>query len=244
MIFSLIDYYNYLRRSGRFSRDIKKSPMGGAFEGSLPEKALTILKPGDALFVQTYGWFLSWLVMYLTKSEISHAALYVGDNKIMHATFSGVVTEPIESLYGSNNLILPCIWSIPDEKRTLVVKTAREDFEGEPYGWLPVLLKGFRIITGRDWPYFRYTFLFDIGLVLTLLDIPFLLVLGHPVFSWLIFVYLSVISFNYFYWRIKPLKFSGLTIKPNDLLYIMCDQGASLVFDAYAISQQQRDESK
>jgi len=91
-----------MRRSGRFAPDFTKSVMGAAFEGGLPEKAVRMLRPGDVLFVQTFGSLLSWLVMYFTKSEISHVAFYVGNKQIAHSPMSGVVFEPIEVLYDAD----------------------------------------------------------------------------------------------------------------------------------------------
>ena len=57
----------------------------------------------------------SWLIMYLTSSEISHAAFYLGNREIAHATLSGVRVEPIESLLDPNSRILPGILPIPDD---------------------------------------------------------------------------------------------------------------------------------
>ena len=111
--------------------------MGGAFEGRLPENALRQLRPGDVLFVQTFNSFPAWVVMYLTKSEISHVASYLGDNRIAHSKpFSGVVIEPIEVLYRSDTRILPCVWPLPDEKRPMVEPIYR-DHLGAPYLYFP-----------------------------------------------------------------------------------------------------------
>lgn len=238
MLFALLDYRNYKRREGRFARDLTKSIMGGAFEGSLPETALQVLRPGDVLFVQTLGWPLSWLIMYLTKSEVSHVAFYLGDREIAHSTLGGVTIEPIEALFNPSTRILPCIWPMPDEKRLAVIRIVKEQYEGLPYGWIPALLKGIRILTGRDWPYFRWVFFLDISFALMLIDLPLFLFLKYPVVAWLIPAYLVVIIFNWVLWKFWPLVFSEWTGKPCDLLRLLQLQEGSFLFDAFAVQQQ------
>lgn len=238
MFFAIADYQNYKRRTGRFSRDFKKSIMGGAFEGSLPETALRLLQPGDILFIQTLGRPLSWLIMYLTKAEVSHVAMCVSNREIAHATLAGVCVEPIEALFHSNTHILPCIWPMPDDKRLAVDRTLREQLQGVPYGWLPALLKGLRILTGRDWPCFRWAFFADISFTIFLLDLPFLLLLQRPVLSWLVATHLALIALNAAFWRFKPLQFSEWTGKPIDMLRMLQSMGGHFIFDAFSIYQQ------
>lgn len=238
MLWALADYKHYKRKSGRFEHDCSKSIMGGAFEGELPETAVRILQPGDVLFVQTLGWPLSWSIMYLTSSEVSHVAFYIGNREISHATLSGVSTERIEALFDPNTRLLPCVWPMPDEKRLEVVQFLKEHCVGVPYGWLPVFVKAFRILAGRDWPYFRWKFFGDIALALIFLDLPLMFLTGHPIISWVIPAYLAVIGFNSVLWRFKPLKLSEWTGKPIDILRMLQSQGGTFVFDAYSIEQQ------
>jgi hypothetical protein len=239
MLFGLADYRRYRNRTGRFGRDIRKSVMAGAFEGSLPDKAFELLGPGDVLLVQTLGSPISWLIMYLTSSEISHAAFYLGNREIAHATRSGVCVEPVESLLDPNSRILPGILPIPDEKRSQIVQATREYF-GLPYGWIPALLKGIRILSGRDWPYFRWRFFADICVLLFVLDLPFLIAFHRPVIAWIAPAYLTTVMLNALLWPWKPLKFDGWTGKPCDLLSIIEYAGGSLMFDAYSIQQQSK----
>src|ERR1019366_7878143 len=98
----------YRRRAGRYSRERSRGPMAFAFDRELPAKAIAALRPGDAIFLQSFDSWLSWAVMYMTNSEVSHAAMYLGNGLISHATLSGVVQEPIESLYGAHGRLLPC----------------------------------------------------------------------------------------------------------------------------------------
>jgi len=211
--------------------------MGGAFADRLPEELVSALEPGDLLFLQTLKSFLAWLVMYLSRSEISHAASYVGDRQIAHATFSGVRIESIESVFGVQSLILPVRWPMPPEKRSLLVASFKQQV-GRPYGWRPVMMKGLRILMGRDWPYFRWSFLFDAGVLLAICDLPFLVRTGHPVLLWLLPAYSAVIACAYVLWRVKGLSFSEDTAKPGQLLEVALHSGASIVLDGSAVDQQ------
>lgn len=212
--------------------------MGAAFQGELPLNALEKLQPGDVLFVQRFDSWMSWVVMYLTKSEISHVAFYVGNNAVSHATVSGVLTEPIESLYSENTRILPCIWPWPAKARAQILFTMQQNYSNTPYGWGVVAKKAMRIITGRDWRYFRWSFVIDFLLVLLALDIPVFLVAGHLFFSWLILAYLVVVGANWAISRYWPLPFNELTGKPHELLEILLQQDSTLIFDAYQLSKQ------
>lgn len=239
MLFALADCRRYRNRTGRFARDIHKSVMGGAFEGSLPDKAFELLSPGDVLLVQTLESPISWLIMYLTSSEISHAAFYLGNREIAHATLSGVRVEPIESLLDPNSRILPGILPIPDDTRPEIVRAVQQ-YIGLPYGWIPALLKAIRILSGRDWAYFRWTFFADICMLLFVLDLPFLAAFHRAVITWLAPAYLATVTLNALRWRWKPLKFDGWTAKPCDLLRFLESSGGSLMFDAYSIHLQTR----
>jgi hypothetical protein len=130
MLLALHDYIQYRNRSGRFTRKIKQgSLMGGAFEKNVPEDIIIQLKPGDILFIETFDSLISWAIMYLTNSQVSHIAIYLGDRNITHATDSGIVIESIDSLFDSNTRILPCIWHILEGKRDEVKPAVRKYVE-------------------------------------------------------------------------------------------------------------------
>lgn len=216
--------------------------MGAAFQGQPPIKAIRLLQPGDVLLVQTLGSPISWVIMYLTTSEISHVASYLGDGQIIHATSAGVSIDPIESLFDQDTRVLPTKWDIPDSDRAKMVGSLRSHL-GTPYGWSAVLLKGLLILSGRDWPYFRWRFAADITLALLILDLPALALLHRPVLTWLIPLYLSLIAFHWLFWKVRPLKFTEWTGKPCDMLSIVQHSGGTLMFDGYQLAQQQAGDS-
>lgn len=234
MFFAFADYLHYLYRRGRFARHPDTSIMTGAFEGSLSPQVLAVLRPGDLIFVETLDWSPSWLIMYLTSSEISHVAIYVGNGEVVHATLDGVRTDPITSLQG-NARLLPCIWPMPDEKRLEVAEMLRISFEGVPYGWAAVRLKAWRILSGRDWPYFHWKFCADIAIFVFAADTPLFLLMGHPVLTFLLPLYLILVLFNALRWRVSPLQFSEWTGKPVDILRMLQANGGHFVVDAYSL---------
>lgn len=191
--------------------------MGRAFDGHIPDKALAKLRPGDFLFVETFGWYVSWSIMYLTSSRVSHAAMYLGSKKIMHATLDGLCKEDIDVLFNADSRILPCITSMTDEQRKQV-PSAVEKLEGVPYGFQVVKEKALRIISGRDWKHFRWKFFADVALIVLVLDVPIYLTLGWPVLSWLILLYVVLLAFNYFLSKLLPLPFNEFTGYPCQVL--------------------------
>lgn len=238
MIFAAIDYCRYVRRKGRFSRDFRKSVMGGAFQGDYPVKAIAMMQTGDFFLVQTLNSRIAWLVMYLTSSEVSHVAMYAGNSEIIHATFGGVVKAPAQSLFTPNARVLPAKLELTDEVRADLPQSNAKML-GHPYAWSVVFRKGLMILTGRDWGYFRWTFAADIALSILLLDVPLILALGFPVLSWLFLGYLITLVCNRIIWSFKPLKFSAETGKPCDMLTVVKRSGGTLMFDAYNIAKQQ-----
>lgn len=211
--------------------------MGMAFEERLPEALVSGLRPGDMLYSLTFDNFLSWLILYSTKGYVNHAAMYIGDGMIMHSTTNaGVVSEPIEALYGPNERILPCVPDWPDDARAKV-KAVTLEMQGIPYGWRAVQWKALRLISGRAWPVFHWTLFLDVCLLLILLDLPAILIAGFPILSLLIPLYLVLVLFNWWRWQRKPLTLIEMMEYPTHSLEIYYFHlGAGLVpdFDALA----------
>ena len=229
MLFALRDYYDYKHRRGRYSRD---PDITGAFEGSLNPALLRVLRPGDVLFVQTLDWPLAWLIMYLTRFEVSHVATYLGNGEIGHATLDGFRIEPIKALYGPGARILPSSWALTDDQRTSMAEMFRNDFPGTPYGWLPVVVKGIRLVSGRDWPSFQWRVFLDVALTLMVIDLPFIAWTGAPRVSWLILAHLILVGFNRLRWPVSPLKLSIWTAKPLDVFMMVNRHGGQFLCDA------------
>ena len=219
MLFAAIDYWQYKRKPGRFGNLGLGSPMMRSFRGALPESLVKELKPGDILFVQTLRSFLSWLIMYLTKSEISHVATYVGDRAIVHATSAGVVSEPIESLFSDNMLIVPCGIRIPREKQAELENFHRKH-EGAPYSWRALLSKGARIVAGREPMYFRATFFADLAMVMLPMGRVLAGTRGLLAGIVILVAYAALVGVSATWAKFVPLPLDRKTAKPVEVLLI------------------------
>ncbi|HEX5132092.1 MAG TPA: hypothetical protein VFX92_06360 [Candidatus Krumholzibacteria bacterium] len=224
MICALIDYWRYRRRPGRFGIIGQRSLMTSAYNGTLPDALVDRLRPGDILFIQSLHSFPAWLVMYLTKSEVSHVASYIGGKRIIHATFSGVTEEPLAVLFTPNTLLFACGTRSTSEQQTSFVPAARARV-GRRYGWFWVVLKGLFIFTGRDPLYFRWSFFLDFAVLFVALGAPFVALEWFP-FPLLLFpMYFLVVIMNSLIAHHRPLPVVGLLAKPVEVLMIAWAEG-------------------
>ena len=238
MILAYLDYRRYKGRTGRYARHSPNSVMGRAFLGGLPDEVVSRLSPGDLIFSSHYDSLVSWAVMYFTSSEVSHTATYLGAGRIVHATLSGIIEEPISTLYGEATRVLPCrIPMEPEQQTQLAAHLSR--IVGHPYGWRAVRIKLLRILSGRDVPYFRWKFVVDAAATLAVMDLPFLMWLGHPVLIWFLAVYSVLVLVNRVRWYTDPFPANEDYMKPSDLLRIFSLEGQPFV-DGNALNEQRR----
>lgn len=105
MIFAILDYWHYSKRTGRF--DVSKDAFAGlAHMGYLPDDVLSQIQIGDCLVTQRLDSRLSWAMMWFTSSPIDHLAIYVGEGRIAHVTLAGFKEHSIR-VFGPNTRILP-----------------------------------------------------------------------------------------------------------------------------------------
>jgi hypothetical protein len=213
--------------------------MGAAFEGYIPDVGLKLLKAGDIIIVQTLDRFASWVIMYVTQSDVSHVALYLGDRRICHSNPSvGVTSEPVEVLFRPNARLLPCVWKMPDATRAKIPDEVAESWEGRPYASLLVFLKGLSVLSAHNWPVFRWQLFVDVAAALFVIDLPFLLLLHHAVVSWLIPAYALVVGLNALRWKLMRPRMSELFFKPNDALHMIVASGGAVVADGVDVHRQ------
>ena len=231
-MFALFDYVRYRKGWGRYRPGNKGGRFPFAFWHELPQDAVNILRPGDAIFLGTANSFLAWMIMYFSDAPLSHVALYVGNERIVHATLSGVVNEPLSCLFGQNNLLIPVITPATNEQR--------RDFErltgptiGQSYSWRAIRRKAWWLTTGRDWYHFRWRYAADVALALVIIGGIMALVTGSIIvnMSLLLALYCLLIGINYIRaWR-SPLSPSD-TGNLLDLLWDMRTAGFRLILDA------------
>lgn len=173
MIFAAIDYFNFSRRSGRFGQTSGHDVMCGAFQEELPQELIDKLQPGDTIVIGNYDWWVAWLIMYLTSSQVSHIAIYCGQQNILHQTLSGLEFGPIHNLFGPNVRLLPIkLPVLPGETRSPITSEVADQYHAMPYPIWAVIRKGINIVIGRDWRYFRFKFAADILLLIFLVCLP------------------------------------------------------------------------
>jgi len=237
MIFAIIDYLSFLNQSGRFSRKHLQEPMAYGFEEYIPDKTQRILQIGDIILCASFDSWLSWVIMYYTSSLICHCAIYIGDGQIVHATLSGSVKSPIESLYGKKSRFLIARFRIPQEKLKKSKQVDISKYVNIPYSKKVVFKKFLHIVSGRDWPYFRWKFYFDVFFVFLLIDIPFLIFTRIPVFVLFPFLLFWLILINAIRWRYNPLPSYGSDWgKPCDVLNLIVKNFGILILDENRLS--------
>ena len=235
MLFAIIDYIRYRYKPGRFGNLGEKSWMNRAFRGHVPKEVIEDLKPGDLFFVQTLGSWLSWLIMYLTKSEISHIATYAGNSEIMHATLSGIHLHPLNSIISNDTIVLPCNIRLDKQKQSQIRKIYSQHLN-KPYNKKVAILKGLRILFGRDPLYFRFTFLIDIAFFLLTIDFINWIIFDKYIFIWLLPTYLLFVIINYLHSLLRPLKIDHTTAKPVEVFMIAHNLEADFYLDPKKIN--------
>lgn len=216
MVFALYDYVQYRRKRGRYIRDINKSGsfMGRGFDGSIPNELITLLKAGDIICVQSFDWWLSWFIMYLTSSSISHVAQYLGNGQIAHMGLDGLAIEPVERLFRPQARFLPVIWFFTPEERAKIPGAVNSLKDDVYYDTRILLRKGLRILSGRAWQSYRWKFLLDIGFFILILDTLLYVALKSHVLLWLIPICLTILLLNWLRWLKRPVR----TEDPEELI--------------------------
>lgn len=208
--------------------------MGTAFVGNLPPVVRADLRMGDFVVVGSMDAWTSWAVMYLTKSEISHIAMVLDQDRIVHAVPDrGVVVDPIESLLVENNRLLIGKRSVAPHNQPQFATRALSRV-GDRYDFPGVASKGIAILGGRVPGYFRISFVADVLILLVALDLPTLLLLHHPLVLWLFPVYAAALVVGTVLGRVRPY----LPETPASLLYGLMRSGSTVIGDGFLASRQ------
>ncbi len=178
--------------------------MGRAFEGNIPDEVIARLKPGDLILVQTFGWWVSWLILYLTNSSVTHVAHYLGNGRIAHMAEHGAIHEPIEALFTPNARLMPFVVFLSDAERRKTLQLHQVIKNMVYYDKKVLVRKALAIILGRDWYLFQWALFVDIALILIFLDVLILSLFRFPFFSLLIPLYLMILLINRTRWLRRP----------------------------------------
>ncbi len=228
MICALIDFACYRLELGKYNSN--SSALKGWISKDGHEMLIGTLQVGDALFVHTRRSLLAWLVMYITRSPISHMAIYVGSGKILHATTAGVTYDEIHVLLRNGSMVTPLILPIASPQRPPIGGAAEQYLE-RPYGWSMVICKGLLRLFARDLRAFRREFLADGVIAIFLVSFVISQAFDLRLWPWLLAVYFSVLLFNACLSIARPLPFQW-TADANDLFAVLRSMGARRVLDA------------
>lgn len=231
MIFAIVDYFNFRHQRGRYSRNNHKEPMAYGFDKLIPKNIQTSLQEGDTVLSTSFDSGISWAIMYFTSSLISHVSAYIGNGQIIHGTLSGSRKDLIETLYGEKSRFIIVRPPIPKEKQSQN-EIDYSDFENIPYSMKTVLKKLFLIVSGRDWPYYRWKFYFDILILFLLIDLPFIYFFNISIFLLVPLLLLVLIVINAVRWRYNPLDSYAADVgKPCDVLVLAVSTGRTIILD-------------
>lgn len=198
VMFIIIDYIFYRLRLGRHSVEAKRNrhPINLSWEGEYEPVLEKILTEGDLLFFAKNNSFISWLVQYFTKADISHAGVYMGEGKVIHATLSGSRIDLLSAFFEEGCHVIPVVM-----RPVIKSKNPRESdlrkFVGKPYPIGPVICRGGLYLIGMPWRKFRFTYLFD---VITVSAIFLFLFFGEDFYFPLMavaIVYLALVVFSF-----------------------------------------------
>lgn len=195
MIFAISDYYQYKKRSGRYSHDEYISD--GWLQANIenfpsPEK----YPPAETLIVSTMESFTSWLVMFYTNTKASHVAILDGKGNVIDCTTSGIIKHPFTDYL--DNISYLMVLSPPppvSEKREFVIREAEKHI-GEPYGWLTLFVLFLQRISGIH-SRFTWKYVFDFISVFAILIAIFYKFYFIKLLSmFMALAYLAVVCFN------------------------------------------------
>jgi hypothetical protein len=88
MLFASVDFIKYLFGLGLYSKDSLLKDNAILASNNFVDQLDSI----EGLLFHKRFSILSWFIMYITGSPYSHAAIYIGEEKIIHATPPKVLT--------------------------------------------------------------------------------------------------------------------------------------------------------
>lgn len=191
MIFALADWFKYRLRRGVYGDDPSKNIMAIGHEGQVAPETLELIEEGDIIICQRMDSAMSWAVTYFGGGyAIDHVAIYVGNEEVLHTTFSGTKIQALRALArGARILPFRPYWldedgrpteqrppspagTSPTEKEGQVSDDPRPDGGDQPTlpPHLQLLLVGLQIVFGLRPTSFRWRYYADVGFCAAIID--------------------------------------------------------------------------
>jgi len=197
VLMAYLDLRQYRLQRGRYSVDSIERQRGRL--ASLSAFDISALAPGDIVTFHTRTSTMSWLVMYLTSSVWSHAAMYVGDGEIVDVTTSGGVQHPLSDYLDGESFLVAARPPYPHGGARAV--EAMRSTVGAPYGWAMAIEIGRQALLGARREYDARHGV-DILLVLGLLTLPAIAIRGWVLVTGVAATgYVAVVVRNRLEWR-------------------------------------------
>ena len=249
MIFALLDFLQYRSRTRRYGDDPKQNFLALGHLGKIPQNTIDLLEPGDVLLTQKLDSLFSWGTMYFGTSPVDHLAIYIGDNKVIHATLSGVKEHSL-LVFGNNTRVLPARLNLNDLPRSenKGESLPREETEKEGsrrlYHFLPpkyqLLWVAGRILLGLEPDLFRWKFYLDLCLLAALMDSILIVTTGYVFFLaacilWALPLIANLMIYRY---RIRHNLPVDPTSHPDLFLRVLGREGGT-VFPSQAATSQE-----
>lgn len=172
-MFILIDYIMFRFSLGKYSaRELRKRhPINLSWESAYEPALEDLLVEGDIVFFSHKHFSLSWIVRYLTKTDISHVGFYKGNGEILHSTLSGTRIDKLQHFFENDYCVIPVSMQALLSKNADLNLVNFNTFIGRKYPLKSTMLRAMLFFVGWPWRKFRVTYLFDVLLALTLLSL-------------------------------------------------------------------------
>lgn len=206
MIFGAIDALHYFRRTGPYSDStLRAQGLLLATAENFPN--WTEWSLGHLVFVSTAGSLVSWLIMFVSNSVMSHTAMVYGDGILNDVTSAGVHRHPISDYFDRRSYM--CV--VPPLKGTDLefAKQFMDRALCAKYNYLGVIRLGFNILIGNNYS-FSWKAVADILIVLAGTGISVWLYTQHLPRAILVVgaIYAALVIVNRWRWRNRPVELS------------------------------------
>lgn len=164
MIFLISDLTQYTFGIGKYSENkLRDMDLRIAIPDNFPELCNYDQKVG-VIFFHTRFSLLSWIIMWITDSPLSHTAMLLPNQKVIHATSAGVIENDFDQLCDGRSYIgikfIEC--GKNDVEKLDQFMTAQL---GKAYNWFGAIILGLRCLFGIG-QQFNYKHAVDIVITL------------------------------------------------------------------------------
>lgn len=236
MIFAAWDYLQYRRQKGKYGESPLDASLQIAFCDEIPENVVKQLNIGDMVITQRLDNWLSWAIMYFTKSPFDHVAMYAGDEKVAHVTLGGFKQHSLQTVAKGARTV---ICRLGHERYKWVEEFQREkeaiDVSDSFVKNLPPKVQfafgALRIASGRYPDRLQLTIIIDVILFLSALEVAFGLTIGFHLGAALLILYFVLLALNFskFAYR-RAVGKSHPVISHPDIIFRCLIKSGGLIF--------------